>query len=66
MKFKFTKIACAAIAAAMLFSMTACGSMGGEIIDKVDKTKIQLNVFSYNGGVFRVARQSYCAIRSGL
>ena len=51
MKFKFTKIACAAIAAAMLFTMTACGSMGGEIIDKVDKTKIQLNVFSYNGGV---------------
>ncbi len=51
MKFKFTKIACAALAAAMSFTMTACGPMGGEIIDKVDKTKIQLNVFSYNGGV---------------
>ena len=51
MKFKFTKIACAALAAAMSFTMTACGPMGGEIIGKVDKTKIQLNVFSYNGGV---------------
>ena len=50
MKFKFTKIVCAALVAAMSFTMTACGP-GGEIIDRVDKTKIQLNVFSYNGGV---------------
>ena len=51
MKFKFTKIACAVLAAAMPFTMMACGPTGGEVIDSVDKTKIQLNVFSYNGGV---------------
>lgn len=51
MKLKFTKIACAVLAAAMPFTMMACGPTGGEVIDSVDKTKIQLNVFSYNGGV---------------
>lgn len=51
MKLKFTKIACAVLAAAMPFAMMACGPTGGEVIDSVDKTKIQLNVFSYNGGV---------------
>lgn len=51
MKFKFTKIACAVLSAAMPFTMMACGPTGGEVIDSVDKTKIQLNVFSYNGGV---------------
>lgn len=51
MKFKFTRIACAVLAAAMPFTMMACGPTGGEVIDSVDKTKIQLNVFSYNGGV---------------
>ena len=51
MKFKFTKIACAVLAAAMPFTMMACGPTGGEVIDSVDKSKIQLNVFSYNGGV---------------
>lgn len=51
MKLKFTKIACAVLAATMPFTMMACGPTGGEVIDSVDKTKIQLNVFSYNGGV---------------
>ena len=44
MKLKFTKIACAVLAAAMPFTMMACGPTGGEVIDSVDKTKIQLNV----------------------
>ncbi len=48
MKLKFNKIACAVLAAAMPFTMVACG---GQVINSVDKTKIQLNVFSYNGGV---------------
>ncbi len=53
MKFKFKKLACAALAALLPVSMVACGGtpIGGSVIESVDDTKTQLKVFSYNGGV---------------
>lgn len=53
MKFKFKKLACAALAALLPVSMVACGGtpIGGSQLESVDATKTQLKVFSYNGGV---------------